>query len=311
MEKYCIYIFTNNRPKQLERLLEEMLDFHYEYDVFVIDDSYSTEIVNENQILTNKYNFAKYLGKKSYLEFYNKQDNPQEKDVLGTKNWNLGIARNYALDYAINYGYDKILFIDDDISGIEVGLIVNGFKKLTKDTFVSCNIKGLEDNSIVGHIASKVGILDNGPKMLSGGFLFLTPNSILHKFYNIYNEDWILQLLEKEKKRIIIEYSVTHNVDKDIQWTLEQALFQELGELIVEGLLENSNAFYLNYTFWDEILENRIKFIEEINVASLKANYRFGCEICSNIIEWLKQHNGISLQQLVKQNLIEYYEHKI
>ncbi len=312
MNKYAIYIFTCNRPKKLESLFIEMCSSQKgKYSIYIIDDSSKRENIKENNRIANKYDYTKYLGMRQYLDFYKISKRSQDCQILGDVTWNLGIARNFALDHSFSLGYEKVLFIDDDISDIDDRKIEHGFGVLNKDSFVSCILNGVEDNSIIGHIAKHVGIIDDGDKMLSGGFLFFSPTSMSKRFYNIYNEDWIIQLLENQKEQIILPYTVRHNVDQDVNWTLDQAIFQELGELIVEGLLENENALSMDHLFWDVIIENRIKFIQEIRDEAIKIHYDQGNNICNGLLKWLQQFDGYSLQKSIERIKNEHHEHKI
>lgn len=312
MNKHAIYIFTCNRPKKLESLLFELsYTSKTKYVIYIVDDSSNRENIEENNRIVNKYYNTKYLGVRHYLDFYKISEGVQNRPILGDVTWNLGIARNFALDHSISLGYEKVLFIDDDISDIDNRKIEEGFSTLNEDSFVSCILKGVEDNSIIGHIAKHVGLIDDGDKMLSGGFLFFSPASISKRFYNIYNEDWIIQLLEKHKKQIMLQYTVRHNVDQHANFSLDKALFQELGELIVEGLLENEYAISMDYQFWDVIIEKRIKFIQEIMDEAIKLNYDDGHNICDGLLKWLQQLDGYSLQQSIERIQNEHHEYKI
>ncbi|MGB4847982.1 MAG: hypothetical protein WBP41_08705, partial [Saprospiraceae bacterium] len=180
---------------KLESLLHELCSIqNIKYGICIIDDSSKIEIIEKNKRITNKYDNTKYLGIIQYRDFYCINEKSHDGQLLGDVTWNLGIARNFALEHSTFLGYEKVLFLDDDISEIDEGKIEEGFSVLTKDSFVSCTFKGVEDDSIVGHIAKQVGVVDDGDKMLSGGFLFLSPASISQRFFNIYNEDWIIQL---------------------------------------------------------------------------------------------------------------------
>lgn len=312
MKKHAIYIFTCNRPQKLECLFLEICSSQKEkHSIYVIDDSNKREKSEENNRIADKHYNTKYLGMRQYLDFYKISERLQDRQILGDVTWNLGIARNFALDHSISLGYEKVLFIDDDISNIDHRKINEGFSVLNKDSFVSCILKGVEDNSIIGHIAKHVGVIDDGDKMLSGGFLFFSPPSISNRFFNVYNEDWILQLLEKQKKKIILPYSVYHNIDQDVNWTLDQAIFQELGELVVEGLLENENALFMNNLFWDAIIENRVKFIQEIKEEAIKTQYDLGHIICDGLLNWLNLLDGLSLHQSIVKIKNQHHEHKI
>lgn len=311
MNKKAIYIFTCNRPLKLERIVLEVKSMQGEYDIYIIDDSSREDVIKTNQKISKTFNTIKYLGKTQYLDFYSINHTLAKYQLLGDETWNLGIARNFALDNSTLLGYEKILFVDDDISGFDARKIEEGFSALTEHNFVSCILKGFEDDSILGHIAKQVGVIDDGPKMLSGGFLFLSPTSISHRFYNIYNEDWILQLLEKDKEQIILPYSVLHDAEQNVNWTLDQAIFQEFGEIVVEGLLENVNALSMNYSFWESMLELRIQFIEEILEYSIKERSQHGQSICKGVLNWLSQQNGNYLLKSIEQIKSEQYEHKV
>ncbi|MPL94170.1 hypothetical protein SDC9_40318 [bioreactor metagenome] len=311
MIENAIYIFTCNRPIQLERLLKEVCYIQRKYNIYIIDDTSKRETIEENRRITNKYANTTYLGSTEYKVFYNMKGLFHDGQSLGDKTWNLGIARNFALDHSTFWKYEKVLFIDDDITGVNERILDDGFSTLTKNCFGSCTLKGLADSSIIGHIAKEIGVIEDEPKMLSGGFLFLTPASISHRFYNIYNEDWIMQLLEKEKERFILPYIVWHHVDMEVKWTLEQVIFQEPGELVVDGLLENVKAFTLDNAFWDNILEKRIKFIEKIKAGSLKEEKLYNHDICDGLLKWLRQFDGQSLQNFIEQIKNKYYGHKI
>lgn len=312
MNDKAIYIFTCNRPLKLNSLLYEMCFINnIKNNIYIIDDSSKKEAIEDNCKIANKYNNVNYLGIAQYRDFYSINYKSLDLQHLGDVTWNLGIARNFALEYSIFLGYEKILFVDDDMAKIDRNKVEKGFSVLTKDSFVSCNLKGFEDDSIVGHIAKQVGVIVEGQKMLSGGFMFLSPASISHRFYNIYNEDWILQLLESKKKQIILPYTVFHNVDEDVVWTLDRALFQELGEIAVEGLLENENALSLDYHYWNKIIDIRIKFLEEIKECTQRIKFQHGFDICEGVLKWLKQLDVYSYLKLIEQIKNRQYEYKI
>lgn len=312
MNNEAIYIFTCNRPLKLEGLLYEMCFIqNIKYEIYIVDDSSKKINIEENRKLADKYDNTSYLGITQHREFYSMDFEIYDRQHLGDETWNLGIARNFALDHSIFGGYKKILFVDDDIREIDEKKVEEGFSVLTEDSFVSCTLKGVEDNSIVGHIAKQVGVIDEGEKMLSGGFLFLSSASISQRFFNIYNEDWILQLLEKKKKQIILPFTVLHNADMDVIWTLDQSIFQELGELVVVGLLENENALSMDYPFWNKVLSRRIKFIEEIKEGTKKVKFQLGYDICKGLLKWLTKLDGSSLLKSIEQIKNRKYEYKI
>lgn len=311
MNKHAIYIFTCHRPIELRRLLLELQSVSKTYDIYIIDDSSNKEIIELNRRISDRYCSNIYLGKKQYLDFYNINIKAHNCQVLGDKTWNLGMARNFALDHATLFGHEKVLFVDDDISGVNKKVLKEGFETLKGNCFVSCTLKGVEDDSIVGHIAKKAGLLNISKKMLSGGFLFLSPLSLSHRFYNIYNEDWILQLLENKMGKIVLPYDIYHGVNQKFEWTLDKALFQELGELIIDGLFINYQGISMDYSFWDNVLENRKKFIQKINLSSQQLLNHQSHIICIGISNWLNQFNGQSLKKTIEEKTSEYIFSKV
>ena len=115
-----------------------------------------------------------------------------------------------------------------------------------------------------------------------------------------------MQFLEKNKERIILPYTVTHNVAMEKTVTVDLIIFQEIGELVVEGFLKNEYALSTDNKFWSVIIENRIKYINELRGFSLKSNDEESNEICLNLLNWLKQINGQSLLELVNKMNDEY-----
>ncbi|MDR0604468.1 MAG: hypothetical protein LBG80_09230 [Bacteroidales bacterium] len=268
--------------------------------------------MQENIDISQMFDSTTYLGRVKFIKFYNLKGNAStSKQYLGDETWNLGIARNFALDYSIRNQYDKVLFIDDDISEINQKIIHEGFSILNKDNFVSCSIGGTEDNSIIGHISKQLKIVEDNPKMLSGGFLFLAPSSITHHFYNIYNEDWIMQFLEHDKERILMPFFVKHDAEKNVKWNMSQVFFQEIGEIVVDGLIISKDALLMDSIFWDNIIKNRTIYIEYVKQCAQQADIKEYYDICSNLSVWINQINGQSILEIIKQNRYDRTKFKI
>ena len=310
LNNHAIYIFTCNRPTRLTKLATELSSIQDEFSVHIIDDSSDALSIQANKKIANQIRNTRYLGIDQFNDFYGIEEDTFYQS-LGDATWNLGIARNFALDHSMREKFNKVLFLDDDISGLNAEKIDLGFSTLTEHNFVSCNLLGQFDDSIIGHIATEVGIPDIQPRMLSGGFLFLMPSSITQRFFNVYNEDWILQLLEKEKERITLPIEVYHDIDRSLVWTLDRALFQESGELIVEALIENNNALLAGSSFWNTILRNRIRFIEGIITYNGKFRNQLRYDICVGVLTWLNHQNGNSIKKSIEEIKNKSYEHKV
>jgi len=312
MNEKAIYIFTCNNSTKLKSVVTELSVFNKAYSINIIDDSSESNIIQENKNISQIFDSTTYLGREMFIEFYNlKESKSNSEQYLGDETWNLGIARSFALDYSTHNQFEKVLFVDDDISEIEQKIVLEGFSILNKGNFVSCNIGGVEDDSIVGHISKRLNIIDKNSRMLSGGFLFLTPSSINHHFYNIYNEDWIMQFLEQDKKRILMPFFVKHNADKNVKWNMNQVFFQEVGEIVVDGLFSSKDAFLMDSIFWDNIIENRNNDIEYLKQCASQANIKEYYDICSGLCVWLNQINGQLILETIKNNRYDRTKFKI
>lgn len=275
-----IFIFTKERPLYLVKSIEKIDKIKYK--IHIIDDSYTFEAIKQNKLVANSISNLIYLGKSEYKKFYNVRNSID----FGSQSWNLGNCRNFALDYAKINNYNKVLFCDDDITVEKPQDYDYGFKIL-KDNFVSYNLSGMKDDSIIGHIATSLNVVDDD-KFLSGGFLYFEPQKIKHRFLNIYNEDWILQMIESDKKIVLSEKKVFHAKFDPFQNYKQKILFQEYGEIFVSGLFKKElNIDPSNEHFWNTVIEERknyINFIDDLAIRNkqhklseiikyLKANY--------------------------------------
>src|SRR5690606_34844395 len=139
MNKNGIYVFTCDRPMELRRLLHELCSIPQKYSIYIIDDSSNGGAIEINRRMSNEYCNVNHLGKTQYRDFYDINSKSHDSQLLGDTSWNLGIARNFALDHSTFLGYEKVLFVDDDISGIDEKVIEVGFESLIGNCFVSCS----------------------------------------------------------------------------------------------------------------------------------------------------------------------------
>lgn len=254
----AIFIFTKENSFLLESCLSQFKILNYEYDLFVLDDSFEEKTIRENREIVNQFGIrARHMGSEEFRAFYDASIvyRLQTHERIGTNSWNLGTVRNWAMDYSRANKYDKALLIDHDIFNVTPYILRKGFESLTGNNFVSCKIAGVRDDSVIGHLSHSLGLEDCPIRLLSGGFLFLSPGSIRHRFLNIYNEDWILQLMEHDKQRVELDYTVNHQGHSPFTNYQQKILFQELGELVIDGLL--NDAAVKTDSFWKSIIQKR------------------------------------------------------
>jgi hypothetical protein len=311
MGKHAIFIFTCNSSIKLSKIISEISLIEYNH-IHVVDDSNLADIINENIALTAKCDSIIYLGIDAFNGFYKTKNlNHNSSKYLGTETWNLGTARNFAVDYSISMNFDKVLFVDDDISDINSDIVNSGFATLNRNNFVSCNLIGTDDDSIVGHISKKLGIIDTAPKMLSGGFWFLCPDSLNNKFYNIYNEDWIMQLLERNKERIVLPFSVRHNADAKNPLNERDLHFQEIGEIVIDGLMENNFAISMDSSFWNTVIENRIFYIKRLTDIAKCYNKTEEYHTLKHLGDWYNHLTGRSILKIINKQKYDREKYQV
>lgn len=290
-ENKAIFVFTKESPQLLKLCLSQVA-FNTS-KIFVVDDSYSRINIFLNKDIIREFKKVIYLGSEENEEFYLEYNHKAVlKARLGIKKWNLGNARNFVIDFAITNGFEKILFLDDDILFKNLSDVENGFRILNDSNFVSYKITGMVDDSIVGHIASRINYFNSKIRMLSGGIIYLNPDFLNYRFTNIYNEDWIIQLLEFGKQKILLDIEVVHKSYNPFSNYKEKIIFQEYGEIFVRGLIEiyrKDLNIALTVDFWKRILQERICYINDLtNVVSKLKKVDF-----IEMLIWLKKNYNL------------------
>src|ERR1035437_2593801 len=139
-----IIIFTKDRPAVLSKTLRSIKNLGFQ--VIVLDDSYflKNRITNKKQV-DKLFASGTYHGRNEQKTFFKnstigKKLLKQFVNQLGSKKWNLGYARNYALMLTKSLKLKKILFMDDDIIVEDKNIIPKTFKLLDKYDFVGAKV---------------------------------------------------------------------------------------------------------------------------------------------------------------------------
>ena len=305
--KEAIFIFTKDRPQTLNKTLESIKDTPFVK--YVIDDSVT--IQNQQIVLTlcDSYSNSIYLGKEEFNQFTARyQIHFPKFDFLlrevGSNEWNLGYTRNFALLFSKSLGVEKVLFTDDDIEVPNLRLIEELFKSINNYQFVGANILGLVDDSVLGHIATDMGIKNE--RMLSGGFMVFNPNRVDHFFLNNYNEDWIWLFLQLKERHYLQTGEVFQELTNPLTNYKNKAMFQEFGEIALDGILdlfkEGSYESLAQLSFWERLVKEREEYLDRLiakAVAREKKNY-------VEIIEWIKS-NSLKFKAESFKELFEKY----
>lgn len=272
-----IVIFTKDRPTILFKTLDSIKDKNI--PIIVLDDS---------SLVKNRVAIQKKIGVISNVVYHGKEDQDrlvQEINVenkitlkfvnkLGTKKWNLGYARNYAILLAKKMNFKEVLFMDDDIIVEDDTLIQNTFKNLSKYDFVGARVTGMIDDSMIGYIVRELNYPPE--EYFSGGFIAFKLSIITNYFINRYNEDWIWLYLHQISSKFLLLGEVKQLPYDNFKNAIKKAKRQELGEIMIDGVKEayNRRNFNLlkNEKFWKKMLIEKQEYYNELQILSIEEN---------------------------------------
>lgn len=141
--------------------------------------------------------------------------------------------RNLGLLVADLAGWDKVLFLDDDIALPAPGDLRAAAGLLDTHAAAGLANVGMPDNSVVCH-----AFRDSGGRQdtfVGGGALAISRPSFGSFFPDIYNEDWFFLLAEDRLRRTALTGTAFQS-DYDPYRNAERAYSEELGDTLAEGL---------------------------------------------------------------------------
>lgn len=170
--------------------------------------------------------------------------------------------RNLGLLLAVLAGWQRVVFLDDDIEvpdprdlRVAAGLL---------DTYdgVGLTIEGFPDNSVVCHAYRDAG---NDQKTFVGGGALAVGRSMFRSFFpDIYNEDWFF-LLNGAKLRPTTVAGRAVQRSYDPYADPSRARTEELGDCLAEGLFslldQGLSVSDADRPFWDSFMADRRKLI--------------------------------------------------
>lgn len=309
--KDAIFIFTKDRPNTLAQTLHPLKTTSYQK--FIIDDSANQSSQTEVLNICNSFNDCVYLGNSEFQKFCAKHKItfPEFSFLLrelGSSEWNLGYARNFALLYSKVSRFERVLFTDDDIQVPQVNIIEELFANLNTYKFTGANIEGLVDDSALGHIATSVQVTNQ--RMLSGGFMAFSPVKIDQFFLNNYNEDWIWLFLQLKNDKHLQTGEVFQVLSDPLANYKDKIIFQEFGEIALDGILDlHQNGSYDSLTdlsFWQRMIEERKEYLTLLEHKSKQSATEKNLEI----ISWVKNHSEKFYAESFQQLFIQYFENR-
>ena len=188
-----------------------------------------------------------------------------EEDLLAAtsgRTRDLSTKRNLGLVIAKMLGWQRLMFLDDDIydvsgAGVDalaVGLDDHNVSVLVPDYF--------QDNSVACH-AYRLGGGQQGTFASSGAMGVRCDRDDLGFFPNIYNEDWFF-FSEETASRKIARVGASRQREYDPFKDPQRAVKEEFGDLLAEGLYSRLDAgltIRIDVAYWAKFIESRRDFL--------------------------------------------------
>lgn len=199
------------------------------------------------------------------------------EDPRFARDSDLSLKRNLGLRLARVAGWERVLFLDDDISGAQAA-DVRAAAGLLRDYRVvglrnDRKSQGFPDNSVVCHAFREVG--GEQGSFIGGGAVVVAPERISSFFPDVYNEDWFVFF---GAMPVAVTGRVVHKPYNPFASPV-RARAEEFGDCLGEGLfwlldsvrreeLDDAEgdlvAAACSAKHWQSFLQNRRAFLREV-----------------------------------------------
>ncbi|MCJ7508162.1 MAG: glycosyltransferase [candidate division Zixibacteria bacterium] len=310
MSNDCIVLVTKDRPAKLLKTIQHLNVS--EMNVIILDDS--TSQITKDMVLAQTFK-----NKRLIYHGTNEQNKLLKKlkplnlntflKPLGSRGWNLGFARNYALILSKALRCDKLLFMDDDIIIQDMTIKKTMLMKLDYCDFVGAKLIGMPDDSVTGHLMRACG--GQYYEFLSGGFLAINVHAVTEYFFNCYNEDQIWFFLHHPSTKFERFGEVEHQQYNPFRNASATALSQEFGEILDDGAEEAFNRrdsnLLISPDFWEEMCNIRINYLNQLPELSIGKEIEYTAQ---NVYKALMNyHSKISYNTFVDL-FLRYFKHR-
>ncbi|MCD5313078.1 hypothetical protein [Kineosporia babensis] len=193
----------------------------------------------------------------------------------------VGWKRNLGIMLAVRFGWEFVLFLDDDIRAAAQGptltprYLAHALRVLNEDPdlmIVGWTLRDFDDNSVVGHARPLVGLPQD--IFISSGALLLRVGEDTAFFpHGVYNEDWMLVLQTlagaRDYQRALAHAGPVHQKPYEA-FCPERARSEETGEILAEGLMnlaeDHGPAFarVVSGQYWKRVMARRRTLLRTI-----------------------------------------------
>jgi hypothetical protein len=177
----------------------------------------------------------------------------------------LSAKRNLGLMLSRILGWERVLFLDDDIRVPDPDDLSKATGLLDTHAAVGLHIGGYPDNSVVCHAFRDAGG-DQGT-FVGGGAMAVEVKRNRSFFPKIYNEDWFFLLDAGKRLQSVAIVGEVLQYPYD-PYRVERARNQELGDVLAEGIFwlldQEKTAADGDLEHWQDFLAKRRRFIGQI-----------------------------------------------
>lgn len=181
------------------------------------------------------------------------------------RNYDTSLKRNIGLLLARMVGWNRILFLDDDIAVPDHADLGRAAALLDDVDTVGLSLGGYPDNSVVCHAHRIAG--GNQDTFVGGGAMAVAASRTSSFFPDIYNEDWFF-LLDNLRMRPVRLIGQALQREYDPFASANRARSEEFGDTVAEGIFwlldQDRRLKDATNNYWDTFLTKRRLFIADV-----------------------------------------------
>jgi hypothetical protein len=194
----------------------------------------------------------------------------------GGRTSDLSLKRNLGLLLARLRGWNKIAFVDDDITLTRTDSIARLAGQLDEHQVAGMRVQNFPDNSVICHARRLAGLWQD--VFVTGAVLGVQCGDLPLSFFpDIYNEDWFF-FAKDAAARKLPRVGEAKQAEYDPFASAERARHEEFGDLLAEGLYAlmgevgpsmpfDDQLRSATRTYWERFIEARRAVVAETRTA--------------------------------------------
>ena len=178
----------------------------------------------------------------------------------------LSTKRNMALMLSRLIGWDRILFLDDDITQLDPADMRRASGLLSEKNAVGLHVTGFPDHSVVCHAYRLAG--GEQEPFIGGGAMAVAAGRSNAFFPDIYNDDWFFLLDDDGGLQPVAVTGKVRQFPYDPFRNEDRARAEELGDVLAEGLYflldQGRSLAEADEEYWTSCIAKRRQFIGQV-----------------------------------------------